>query len=268
VKLRRTAQIMGRPVLKEDAPEANPKIRDLEAQLKDNLAKWTAEREQLMAKMQKLDDGARQWSAERRQLNDHAGQLQEAFMQAQAKIQGYEAAAQTPNPPNPSEEKLEALKKENESVQRQLKDAQNAWDAERRRLEQQLQRMSETRDHVSSEIVEQLRRQYDQRLQEAITQKTQLSQELQSASVLLEAERARLSAAQSSAAHSAGNSDDALDTEAIKAEVARVERLISQIIATMDDPDTDLSTVIRKNVEKAELDAYLKGILFSLGRGK
>jgi chromosome segregation ATPase len=263
VKLRRTAQIMGRPVLKEDAPEANPRIRDLEEQLKDNLAKSSAEREHFVAQIQKLDEAALQWNAERRQLNDHAGQLQEAFMQAQAKVQSYEAAARTPNTPDPSGAKLEDLKKENESLQRQLKDAQNAWDEERRRLEQQLQRMSETRDHVSSEIVDQLRRQYDQRLQEAITQKSQLSQDLQNASVMLEAERARLSAAQS-----AGNDSDGLDTEAIQAEVSRVEGLISQIIAIIDDPDTDLSTVIRKNVEKAEFDAYLKGILFSLGRGK
>jgi hypothetical protein len=59
-----------------------------------------------------------------------------------------------------------------------------------------------------------------------------------------------------------------LDTAAIKAEVDRVEALISQIVSIIDNPDTELSTVIRKNVEKAELDAYLKGILFSLGREK
>ena len=46
----------------------------------------------------------------------------------------------------------------------------------------------------------------------------------------------------------------------------RSKKLISQIIAVIDNPDTELSIVIRKNVEKAELDAYLKGILFSLGR--
>ena len=128
------------------------------------------------------------------------------------------------------------------------------------RLEQQLQRMSDTRERVSNEVVDQLRRQYDQRLQEAIHQKSQLAQELQSASSLLEAERARLSAA-----HASG-SGEGIDTEAIGAEVSRVESMISEIIAVIDDPDTDLSTVIRKNVEKAELDSYLKGILFTLGK--
>jgi hypothetical protein len=260
VKLRRTAQIMGRPVAKDDAPETNARVQDLESHLKENLAKWNTEREYLVAQMQKLEEAARQWNSERRQLNAHAGQLQEAFMQAQAKIQGYEAVVRAPNA---SEERLEELKQENESVQQQFTDAQNAWDSERRRLEQQLQRMSETREHVSSEIVDQLRRQYDQRLQEAIAQKTQLSQELQKASVLLETERTRLSAAQA-----AGTTSDSLDAEGIKTEISRVEGLVSQIIAIIDDPDTELSTVIRKNVEKAEFDAYLKGILFALGRGK
>jgi len=53
---------------------------------------------------------------------------------------------------------------------------------------------------------------------------------------------------------------------AITAEVSREERLRSEVIAVIDNPDTELSTVIRKNVEKAELDAYMKGILFTLGK--
>src|SRR5438477_7852257 len=142
-KLRRTAQIMGRPVLKEDAPEANPKVRDLENQLQEAHAKWSAEREQLVAQIHKLEDSSRHWDTERRQLNDHAGQLQQAYVQAQAQIQSNEVVGRTPNP---SEAKLDELKRDNESVQRQFKDAQTVWDAERRRLEQQLQRMSETRE--------------------------------------------------------------------------------------------------------------------------
>jgi len=57
-----------------------------------------------------------------------------------------------------------------------------------------------------------------------------------------------------------------VNQETIAAEVERVEQMIRQIVALIDDPATELSTVIRKNVEKAELDAYLKGILFSLGK--
>jgi hypothetical protein len=44
--------------------------------------------------------------------------------------------------------------------------------------------------------------------------------------------------------------------------------MIAEVTQMIDDPATELSTVIRKNVERAELDAYMKGILFSMGRRK
>ena len=271
VKLRRAAQIMGTPVPKEDTPHANPRVRDLENQLAESFDKWSAERAQLVTEIHKLEESARQWDTERRQLNDHAGQLQQAFVQAQARIQAYEVAARSANP---SEAGLEQLQHEKEALQRevrQLQHARNAWDTERRelnsqieRLGSQIQRVSESPERVSDEIVDQLRMQYEQRLQEAIQQKTQLAEQLQNASSLLEAERARLSAAQSAGQPGASG----LDKDSIAAEVSRVEGLINQIVAVIDDPDTELAIIIRKNVEKAELDAYLKGILFALGRGK
>jgi chromosome segregation ATPase len=263
VKLRRAAQIMGRPVPKEDAPEVNPKVRDLEDQLKESFERWTAEREQLVTEIHKREEASRQWDTERRQLNDHAGQLQQAFIQAQAQIQSYEVAARSPNP---SEAQLEQLRREKEAVRQELQDARNTHDSERRqlnaqieRLENQVQHVSESRERVSHEVVDQLRKQYEQRLQETIQQKTQLAEQLQSASSLLEAERARLSAAQT-------GGSPGLDEKTIAAEVSRVEALINEIVIVIDNPETDLSTIIRKNVEKAELDAYLKGILFALGR--
>jgi hypothetical protein len=65
-----------------------------------------------------------------------------------------------------------------------------------------------------------------------------------------------------------GGSVTTLDSSTIDEEVKRVEDLSAEIARLIDDPETELSTVIRKNVERAALDAYLKGILFSLGRGK
>jgi hypothetical protein len=256
VKLRRTAQAMGRPIPKDAAPEINPKVRDIENQLRESLSKWNAEREQLVGQMHKLEEAARLWDSERRQLNDHAGQLQQAFLEAQAKIQTFEVAARQPNP---SDQKLEQLKKEKEAIENQYKSAQEAWDSSRRRLEEQLQRMSETRDRVSTEVVDQLRQQYEDRLQQAIRQKTQLAEQLQSASATLESERQRLATAQEKA-------PSTMDTAGISAEVKRVEGLIEEIVKIIDNPETELATIIRKNVEKAELDSYLKGILFALGK--
>jgi uncharacterized protein YeeX (DUF496 family) len=272
VKLRRAAQIMGQVVPREDAPEANPKVRALEEQFKASLAKWTAEREKLVGRIQSMEATERQWEAERRQLNDHAGQLQQAFIQAQAKIQGYEVAARTGSQ---SDSKVSDLKREKESLERELQESRDELRSERRRLnseidrrDQQIQQMSSSAGGVSAEFVEQLRKQYEQRLQDAISQKTQLAQELQSASALLETERARLTAEISRAESKGGKSAGAVDPGAIATEVARVEGKIQQIVALIDNPETELSTVIRKNVERAELDAYLKGILFSMGRSK
>ena len=122
-------RVMGHPVPKENSKEANPKVRDLEKQLKDNLGKWNAERERLVMQIQRLEESARQWDTERRRLNEHAGQLQQAFVQASAKIQTLEVAAREPSS---SELKLEELKNQNAEVEQQLEAAQSRWDAERR----------------------------------------------------------------------------------------------------------------------------------------
>jgi chromosome segregation ATPase len=249
VKLRRTAQIMGRPVPKEDTPEINPKVRDLENQLKENLANWNTDREGFVAQIHKLEEASRQWETERRQLNEHAGQLQQAFLQAQAKIQSYEAAGRAASA---TEQQIEELRREKELIQQQVQELQNAREGDRRKLtleieqlETQLQRVSDNHDRAGEEVHNQLR--------EAIKQKTDLARELESASKLLEAERSRISTATP-------------NTETISAEVARIEKQLAEIMAIVENPATELSMVIRKNVEKAELDAYLRGILYCVDK--
>ena len=65
-----------------------------------------------------------------------------------------------------------------------------------------------------------------------------------------------------------GGSVTTLEAAAIDEEIKRVEDLTAEIAQLIDNPETELATVIRKNVERAGLEAYLKGILFPLGRGK
>jgi hypothetical protein len=50
--------------------------------------------------------------------------------------------------------------------------------------------------------------------------------------------------------------------EAVEAEAARIESLIREINLVIENPDTELSVVIRKNAERAELESYLKGLRF------
>jgi hypothetical protein len=42
---------MGRPVPRDSAPETNLKVLDVEAQLRDSLAKWNSERQQLFGQL-------------------------------------------------------------------------------------------------------------------------------------------------------------------------------------------------------------------------
>jgi hypothetical protein len=57
-----------------------------------------------------------------------------------------------------------------------------------------------------------------------------------------------------------------LDPATVSKEIDRVEAIIRDISALIDDPGTELSTVIRKNVERAEHESYLKGIRYALGK--
>jgi hypothetical protein len=140
------------------------------------------------------------------------------------------------------------------AMQKEMDRERAEW---RLQIQQMERRLSETNHSVNADVVDQLRRQYDDRIQEMILQKTQLTDELKRASGLLESERGRFMTA------TGGDNADA-----ISAEVARVQTMILELGKRIEDPSTDLSTVIRKNVERAELNAYLKGIQYSTGNSK
>jgi hypothetical protein len=145
------------------------------------------------------------------------------------------------------------------AMQKEMDRERAEW---RLQIQQMERRLSEPQQSVNSDVVDQLRRQYDDRIQEVIIQKTQLTEELKHASALLESERGRFMTATSRDNPRNGNPD------AINAEVARVQTMILELGKRIEDPSTDLSTVIRKNVERAELNAYLKGIQYSTGNNR
>jgi hypothetical protein len=53
-------------------------------------------------------------------------------------------------------------------------------------------------------------------------------------------------------------------TQAVRAEVAHVESLIQALSQVIESSETELSVVIRKNVERAELQSYLRGLRFRI----
>jgi chromosome segregation ATPase len=130
-------------------------------------------------------------------------------------------------------------------------DLRAQWEEERNRLNSELAKMSqnavqwETERHRLNKELERLGR------IQAATQ--------------AEAEKAILAVKSATAA---AKSSRAAGSDVLNKEMERVEGLIKEISALIDDPATDLSTVIRKNVERAEFESYLKGIRFALNGGQ
>jgi DNA repair exonuclease SbcCD ATPase subunit len=220
----------------EESQKAHAKIKDLErrlAETKESAGKETASR---LEKQLAESAGARQT-------------LERELQKAQK-----EAAQQK------------------EKHQEELRQMTTRLDESKAEIHQLERQFDKKKGAVTSEVVEQLRRQYDERIQEMIREKTALSEQLKNASALLEAERARFAAAAATQSKAepakAAPAGSTVDPEVLKAEFTRVEGRIAEIARLIDDPSSDLSLVIRKNVERAELDAYLKGILFSLGRSE
>jgi chromosome segregation ATPase len=122
------------------------------------------------------------------------------------------------------------------------------WEAERTRLNGEVTRLSQSAAQWE-------------------TERARLTGELEhlarvQAATLAEAEKAMAAA---KAAASAVKPVGAItNLEGLNQEMQRVEGLIKEISKLIEDPATELSAVIRKNVERAELESYLKGIRFAL----
>jgi len=136
-----------------------------------------------------------------------------------------------------------------EQFKNKLAEISAGWEAERTRLNNEVTRLAQAgaqwemeRARLSAEV-ERLSR------MQAATQ----------------AEAEKAFAAAKAAINSAPKAATPLaNTEALTAEMERVQGLIKEISDLIEDPATELSTVIRKNVERAELESYLKGIRFAL----
>jgi len=170
------------------------------------------------------------------------------------------------------EARLEESQRAHKSLDHYFQKCRAEWEAERARLEEALAarkgleqklesaraeaRAAQTRPADDSAIAQQL--------QEVMQHRNYLQQQLDAANETIRAIRAEQAAglreAPSESAAPVGNGSG--DSQKLQNEVARIEGLIADISRLIEDPATELSTVIRKNVERAELEAYLKGILF------
>jgi hypothetical protein len=115
----------------------------------------------------------------------------------------------------------------------------------------------EIREQIDAGSVDQLRRQYDANVQDLVEKNLQLAQKLQAVPA---AAGAGSSAMASAPSPTAGSTH-------MDAEIDRIGKAIEAIDTLIDDPDTPASLIATKKVERSALEAYLRGILFSLGRG-
>src|SRR5215510_3055976 len=135
--------------------------------------------------------------------------------------------------------------------------------AERNRAQQRLAEAASDHERQLSEAVSKVRSQITddrERLKKDLEKANQTSTQLES-----ERNRYRDESEQLRLQAEANAKQSRIVPETLHAEVARVDGLIKEISQLMEDPETELSIVIRKNAERAELESYLRGLRFAIG---
>jgi chromosome segregation ATPase len=149
-----------------------------------------------------------------------------------------------------------------QEIQTMLEASRIEFETERERLTATMNEAVRTASHLKGQ---------HQQINQDLNQATQAAVKLEAERSRLMAEMARIRedakseierarAAAETAAVAAQQSSSRSRPREVEAEIARVEARIREISAVIEDPATELTLVIRKNVERSELDSYLKGI--------
>ena len=123
--------------------------------------------------------------------------------------------------------------------------------------------VTEMKEQATSVDVTQVRREYEEKIQELVKENLRLEQQFQRASQPQDSGVGQPVRTRSNSPSTAN-----FDLAPINNEVERVQREIEGIEKVLDNPSTPASTINQKNDEKAALGAYLRGVLFCLGRRK
>jgi hypothetical protein len=106
------------------------------------------------------------------------------------------------------------------------------------------------------------------RLQNAIHERSELEQQVLRLQSDLQTAMTRQSTSpalgKSAAAASQPPSGVPVSPDRLNSEIVRIEGMLAEVMKLIDDPVSALSTVMRKNREKTELESYLKGIRFAI----
>jgi chromosome segregation ATPase len=155
--------------------------------------------------------------------------------------------------------KLSDSERGREAIREKHEAAATAWDDQRQQLETGLtearRESSEKADGIENEIREKLTLDYEFKLKELTFQKDQLEQKVSDA-------EATAHQATTTEGTPSGGDTDGVDSQAMLAEIATVDQQIIEVTAFIDDPNSSLPAVIRKNVERSELEAYKRGLSY------
>jgi hypothetical protein len=108
------------------------------------------------------------------------------------------------------------------------------------------------------------RARFDKELKHAVDAAAQLESERSGLIVEVQRVKDEAAAATAKAAAAVSTPVQAVLPAGLEEEVARSESKLQEVLKIIDDPATELSTVIRKNVEKSEIEAYLRGMRFAI----
>jgi hypothetical protein len=148
-----------------------------------------------------------------------------------------------------------------ELTQRFQADLQSSLDTLRADFQGERERLSTDSSAERERLSQELRHASDS-MSELQVERSKLIAELQhvkeSAAADVEKMRSEAQAAVDAAAKAASQ-----QSHVPEAEIQRVEAELAEVVRVIEDPATDLSVVIRKNVEKVELIAYLRGLRFT-----
>jgi hypothetical protein len=156
--------------------------------------------------------------------------------------------------------KLDVSQKLIALLEERARAASSEWQAERQRFQERiatLERIIETTQAVNTEKSDE-DKELARRLDEALEAKAQLGLDLQ---------RSVSEFSARTQSQPGDESDRAVHGEVariVQCEVARIQLIVNEIEKTLSD-SIDLAAGIRLNRERAELQAYLKGLRYSLG---
>src|SRR6185503_8944327 len=133
---------------------------------------------------------------------------------------------------------------------KRIAELSNEWQEERNRLSSELSKSSQATVQWEAERA---------RLMGELERMSRVQ-----AATQAEAEKAIMAMKAATSAAKNAKGGVGVNSEALNGEIGRVEGLIKEISALIEDPAAELSVVIRKNVERAEMESYLKGIRYVL----